>query len=103
MKRIIFGLFGGFIGCLALIYTLFNKVMENDGFRLSFVEGWRAFVRAAVFGEESIARPTSWWRRRPYTYRDYMRDRTKRRYGYSSSMMQDQDDNDIEEVEHVFE
>lgn len=96
MKRTIFGMFGGFIGCLALIYTLFTKACENDGFRISFVEGWKAFIRYAVFGEESMARPTSWrWCRRPYTYRD----RTKQRYEYRPSMMQDQDDNDIEEDE----
>ena len=99
MKRIIFGLFGGFIGCLVLIHTLFVKACKNDGFRDSFIEGWKAFVRALVFGEGSVARPTSWWHRHPYTYRDYMRDRTKRDYGYRPSMMQDQDDNDIEEDE----
>lgn len=97
MKRIIFGLFGGFIGCLALICTLFTKACENDGFRDSFIEGWRAFVRAAVFGEQSMAMPQRRWR--PHTYRDYMRDRTKHRYGYRPSMMQDQDDNDMEEDE----
>lgn len=103
MKRIIFGLFGGFIACLLFIYKVFDKAMENDVARDSFIEGWKAFIRAAVFGEESIARPTPWRDRRSYIYRDYMRDRTKRRYGYRPSMMQDQDDNDIEEVEHVSE
>lgn len=98
MKRIIFGLFGGFIACLLFIYKVFDKAMENDGVRDSFIEGWKAFIRALVFGEQSMAMPTSWRRRRPYTYRDYMIDRPHKHYGYRPSMMQDQDD-DIEEDE----
>ena len=96
MKRIIFGLFGGFIACLLFIYKVFDKAMEEDGVRDSFIEGWKAFIRALVFGEVSMGP----WRRRPYAYRDYyMKDRTKQRYGYRPSMMQDQNDDDIEEDE----